>query len=195
MKHAPLAAALFTALASFGVHGATYVANISGSGIHQTQSDNIPITWTGRVTVVTDGTQDGTYTGDTLESITVVTDIESNFFDWSYTKGQTQVEWEYAPWQFILIGPEPGASVILADGRLAGVDLVYDDYSSIDSISGMNVTAQTTCRIDGSLCHGAPNNYTLSGTLTASNAPEPTSAALLLAGLGFASLVARGRKA
>ena len=195
MKHAAFAVALVATMASFSVHGATYYANIGGSGMHQTESDNIPITWSGRVTVVTDGTQDGTYSGDTLESITVVTDIYDTFFDWSYTKGQTQVAWEYAPWQFILIGPEPGASVTVADGLLAGVNLVYDDYSSIDTISGTDVTAGTTCRIDGTLCHGAPNNYEVSGTLTASTVPEPAGAALLLAALGLAGLYSRRRGA
>jgi hypothetical protein len=195
MKHAALGVALVTALASLGAHAASYFADISGSGIHQTESDNIPFTWSGTVSVVTDGTQDGTYTGDTLESITVVTDIYDTVFDWSYTKGQTQVAWEYAPWQFILVGPEPGASVIVAGGRLAGVNLVYDDYFSIDTMSGMNVTADTTCRIDGTLCHGAPNNYDASGTLTASGVPEPTGAALLLAGLGLAGLCSRRRSA
>ena len=194
MKHAALGVALVTALASLGAHGASYFADIGGDGIHQTEFDNIPFTWSGTVSVVTDGTQDGIYAGDTLESITVVTDIDQTVFDWSYTKGQTQVAWEYVPWQFILVGPEPGASVIVSHGHLAGVNLVYDDYWSIDRLSGTTVTADTTCRIDGTLCHGAPDNYDAVGTLAVSGVPEPTGAALLLAGLGFAGLVARKRK-
>ena len=194
MKHATFGVALVTALASFGAHGASYLADITGSGIHQTESDNVPFTWSGTVSVVIDGTQDGVYTGDTLESITVVTDIHDTAFDWSYTKGQTQVAWEYLPWQFILVGPEPGASVIVADGRLAGVNLVYDDYWAVDTMSGTYVAAETMCRIDGTLCHGAPDNYDAFGALTVSGVPEPTGAALLLAGLGFAGLVARKRK-
>src|SRR5471032_1153745 len=162
MRHLKMAAVLCAALAHGSVHAATWIAAIAGDGIHQTETDNIPITWTGQVTVVTDGSQDGTYTGDTLESITVVTDVFDNVFDWSYTKGQTQAAWEYWPGEFALVGPEPGASVTLADGRLTGIDLVYDDYFTIDTMSGADVSAQTSCRTIG-LCHGAPNNYIVSG--------------------------------
>ena len=190
MKHAIPLAALVIALAPAGASGATYVATIDGSGIHQTAVD-APITWSGRVTVVTDGAQDGTYTGDTLESITVATDV----FDWSFTKGQVQVEEEPLPGIFLLVGPEPGASVTVADGRLAGVDLVYDDESNIDVMSGLDVSAASVCRTDA--CHGIPDNYLVSGTLAplAGPVPEPSSAALLLAALGLAWALARGRHA
>jgi hypothetical protein len=194
MRHATFGAALVTALASFGAHGAGYSADIGGSGIHQTSSDNIPFTWSGTVSVVTDGSQDGIYTGDTLESITVVTDIDFPNFNWSYTKGQTQVAWEYLPGQSILIGPEPGASVIVAHGYLAGIYFVYDDYAAVDTFHGIYVTASTTCRIDGTLCHGPPDNYYAPGTLTVRGVPEPAGAALLLAGLGLAGVVARKRR-
>ena len=195
MKHSCFAAMFATALASFGAHGATFVADLSGGGIHQTASDNIPISWSGQVTVVTDGSADGIYSADTLESIVVVTDVVDHIFDWSYTKGQTQFAWEYWPGQFILVGPEPGASVTVADGRLAGIDLVYDDYQSIDTIAGLAVTASTTCRIDPTLCHGSPNNYVLAGTLTPTSVPEPSGAVLLLAGLALANRLARRRSA
>ena len=179
MKQAALAAAFVAALAHSGAQGATYVATLDGSGFHQTETGDIPITWTGRVTVVVDGTHDGTYTGDTLESITVDTDV----FDWSYTKGQTQVVWEPLPGLFLLVGPEPGASVDLAGGRLSGVNLVYDDESNIDTMSGLDVSAASACRILD--CHGAPDNYMVSGVLTP--IPEPSVPVLLLSGLGLAA--------
>ena len=191
MRLSTIAAALCALLVPPGVHAATFVADLSGSGVHQTASANDPITWTGQVTVVTDGAADGSYTGDTLESITVDTDV----FDWSFTKGQTQVTWEPLPGLFLQVGPEPGASVMLADGRLAGVNLIYDDYFNIDWMFGLQVQAQTVCRIED--CHGAPDNYMVSGTLTplASPVPEAPNALLLLAGLGFAGALARGRHA
>ena len=189
MTHTTLIAALMATMASSGALGATYVATISGSGVHQTAMGDTPIAWTGQAVVVTDGPGDGTYTGSTLESITVETDV----FDWSFTKGQAQVAWEFLPGQFLLVGPEPGASVTVAGGRLAGVDLVYDDQSNIDVMSGLDVSAASQCRIE--ICHGAPDNYAVSGMLVplAGPVPEPPVPALLLAGLGVAWALARGR--
>ncbi|MFL6696117.1 MAG: PEP-CTERM sorting domain-containing protein [Vitreoscilla sp.] len=190
MRQAAFAAALAAALVHAGAQGATYVATLSGSGTHQTQTDT-PITWTGQVTVVTDGTADGTYTGATLESITVDTDV----FDWSFTKGQTQVLTEPLPGVFLLVGPEPGTSVSLAGGRLSGIDLVYDDESNIDTMSGLTVSAVSQCRTGA--CHGVPDNYMVSGTLTplAGTVPEPPAPWMLLAGLGLAATGLRRRDA
>lgn len=191
MRQAAFAAALVAALASSGAQAAAFSATIDGSGIHQTETDNIPIGWSGSVTVVTDGHGDGVYTGNTLESITVDTDV----FDWSYTKGQIQTVWEFLPGQFLLVGPEPGVSVTIAGGRIAGVDMVYDDEFNIDTMSGLSVASDSECRI--LICHGAPDNYDVSGTLTplSSALPEPASAWLLLAGLGLAGALARRRGA
>ena len=191
MRQAAFAAALLAAAVHAGAQATTWVADIAGSGIHQVTADNIPIDWSGQVIVVTDGAQDGTYTGDTLESITVDTDV----FDWSYTKGQVQTAWEFLPGQFLLVGPEPGASVSIAGGRLAGVNLVYDDAFNIDTMSGTGVSATSACRI--LICHGSPDNYIVSGTLVAVAAPvpEPSAAMLLLAGLGLAGWFARRRNA
>ena len=176
-----LSAALVAAVVHPGAHGATWSATLSGGGIHQVTADNLPITWSGQVTVVTDGAQDGTYTGDTLESITVDTDV----FDWSYTKGQVQTAWEFLPGQFLLVGPEAGASVDITGGRLAGLSLVYDDQFNVDTMSGLAVSAQSECRI--LICHGSPDNYVVSGTLTplAAPVPEPATPMLLVAGLGL----------
>ncbi len=186
MKQALFAAAFVAALAHPGAQGATYVANLDGSGGLATGTDVVPVPWTGQVTVVVDGAHDGTYTGATLESITVDTDV----FDWSYTKGQTQVTWEPLPGLFLLVGPEPGASVSIADGRLGGVNLVYDDESNVDTMSGLDVSAES-CRI--AACYGQPGNYSLSGTLTP--IPEPWVSTLLLSGLGWGLAAALRRRA
>ena len=183
MRLSTITAVVCAMLLSPGIRAETFVAELNGSGIHQTASADDSITWTGKVTVVTDGAADGTYTGGTLESITVDTDV----FDWSFTKGQTQFTWQPLAGLFLQVGPEPGASVTLADGRLTGVNLVYDDYFNIDWMSGLQVQAQTVCRILD--CHGGPNNYLVSGTLTP--VPEAPNALLLLAGLGLAGTLAR----
>lgn len=188
MKALTIAAALCALLAQPGAHAATFVANLAGTGIHQTSTDD-PITWTGQVTVVTDGSANGIYAGDTLESITVDTDV----FDWSFTKGQTQIVWEALPGLFLLVGPEAGASVTLADGRLTGISLIYDDYFNVDVMSGLQVQAQSLCRTGD--CHGVPNNYLVSGTLAplASPVPEPPDWIMLLTSLGAALALARPR--
>lgn len=187
MRLSTIAAALCAMLIAPAIRAETFVAVLSGSGFHQSATPDESVTWTGQVTVVTDGVADGTYSGDTLESITV----DTNVFDWSFTKGQTQIIWEPLSGLFLPVGPEPGASVTLADGRLASVNLVYDDYNNIDWMSGLQVQAQTVCRIVD--CHGTPNNYVVSGALTP--VPEAPNALLLLAGLGLAGSLARRHRA
>ena len=95
---------------------------------------------------------------------------------------------------FLPVGPEPGASVTIAGGLLAGIDLVYDDMFTIDTMSGLNVAAQTVCRTN--LCHGIPDNYVVAGTLTplASPVPEPSTPTLLWCGVVFVAAGAIARR-
>lgn len=158
---------------------ATYFATLEGGGLHQDEFGNELVSWTGRVTVVTDGSGSGTYSGDTLESI----HLTSNWESFGYTKGETQTEWEYAPWLFLPIGPEPGASVSILDGRLISVNLVYDDYSAYYGITGMSAYEDSACRTGD--CHGIPDNILLSGSLT--TVPEPATVALFVGGLLLAT--------
>ena len=185
MNHLKLAALLCALATQVDVHAATYLADLAGAGIHQDEFGNEPVTWTGLVTVTTDGSQDGTYTGDTLESISVASD----WVNYSYTKGQTPILWEALPGLFLPVGPEAGASVTLSDGLLTGITLAYDDYAAFYDISGLGTTAQTLCRTDN--CHGIPDNILLAGTLTP--VPEPAVPALMLVGLALLGTGARRR--
>jgi hypothetical protein len=161
------------------VQAATYFATLEGGGLHQDEFGDELVSWTGRVTVVTDGSASGTYSGATLESIS----LSSNWESFGYTKGETQTEWEYAPWMFLPIGPEPGASVSILDGRLISVDLVYDDFSAYYGIAGMSAYEDSSCRTGD--CHGIPDNILLSGSL--SSVPEPATLALFLGGILLAT--------
>lgn len=190
MKAVTVVAALCATLAQSNAHADTFQASIVGSGFHLTESADDPVDWTGTVTVVTDGSADGTYTGGTLESITVAT----NVFDWSFVKGQTQTAWQARPDLVLLVGPEPGASVAVAGGRLVGVDLVFDDEFNIDTMSGSALSAQTVCRTND--CHGAPDVWFVSGSITPlASVPEPRPAWMLVAGLAVAGAFARRRHA
>ncbi len=185
MQHRTLALLVCAALAHAGAHAATYVADLAGSGLHVSNFGDEQVPWTGHVTVVVDGTQDGTYAGDTLESITLSSNLA--LLDYAYLKGQTQVPYYYTPFDYILVGPEPGTSVSLAGGKLTGFNLVDDYAYATFVLSGMTATTTTVCRFDLE-CQGAPEFYGLEGTLTshASAVPEPAGAALFLAGLALA---------
>ena len=194
MQHRKLALLLSGVLAQAGAHATTYVADLAGSGLHVTNNGDEQVGWTGQVTVVVDGAQDGTFAGDTLESITLASNLA--LLDYSYLKGQTLVPFYYTPFDYILVGPEPGTFVTIADGRLTGFNLVDDYAYATFVLSGMTATTTTVCRFDLE-CQGPADFYGLTGTLTAraASVPEPASAALVLAGLALAAGVRPRRKA
>jgi hypothetical protein len=192
MKHRTLALLACGLLAQAGAQAATYVADLAGDALHITNNGNQDFAWTGQVTVVVDGALDGTYTGATLESIALVTNVSA--FDFTFLKGQTLVPYYYTMYDYILVGPEAGASVTIADGKLAGLDLTEDFPYANAVLSGMGAYTATVCKFDLE-CQGAPDGYLLQGTFTALAAPlpEPSGAALLLAGLAMAGAAVRRR--
>ena len=190
MRHRTLALLLCGLLAQAGAQATTYVADLAGGGLHSSNTGDEQVSWTGEVTVVVDGSQDGTFAGDTLESITLASNLA--LLDYSYLKGQTLAPFYYTPFDYILVGPEPGTSVTIADGRLTGFHLVDDYPYAFFVLSGMTATTTTACRFDLE-CQGTPEFYGLTGTLTARAAavPEPAGAALLLAGLALVAVTRR----
>jgi hypothetical protein len=166
-------AALACALAPAGALATTYVADLSGRDVHV---DNY-----------------GSFSGATLESITLASNIAP--MDYAYLKGQSLQPYYYDPIDYILVGPEPGTSVTIANGELAGLALVDDYAYATFVLSGMSATSTTVCRFDLE-CQGVPASDELSGTLTAraSTVPEPANAALLLAGTVLAAWALRRRQ-
>ena len=186
-------AALASALAPAGALATTYVADLSGSGVHVDNYGTGIVPWTGTVTVVVDGASDGSFSGATLESITLASNIA--LLDYAYLKGQSLQPFYYDPFDYVLVGPEPGTSVTIANGELAGLALVDDYAYATFVLSGMSATSTTVCRFELE-CQGAPEFYELSGSLTAraSTVPEPANAALLLAGTALAAWALRRRQ-
>ena len=191
MTHRTLALLACGLLAQASAQAATYVADLAGTGFHVTNNGDETVPWTGQVTVVVDGTLDGTYSGDSLESITLSTNLA--LLDYTYLKGQVLAPYYYTPFDFILVGPEPGESVTIDGGRLVGFNLFEDLPYADASLSGMTASTVTYCKFDLE-CQGAPESYVLQGALTAAAVPEPASAALLLVGLGLAGCVVGRRR-
>ena len=131
--------------------------------------------WLGTVTVVTDSAVNGSYTGDHLLAVTLVTDKQLGA-------------------GFSLLAPATGQwgfSVVLAGGEATSINGTYPDVSNSRletySFSGLQLAYDAGYGYHAGTAQG-------SATLTPiAPAPEPASYAMLLAGLAVLSFVSRRR--